>query len=314
MPRGTNAPKLWPAEPVNSMSDRVVRQPLAAVPLRHLVAEHRADRAVDVADRAGRATPACRARARRCDAAMSSLSSACVEAVILRLHPPARRAGRRRPARGGSAEKSRPLRLPVIDRLPEVQPVHAADHLVHRAEAERRHVLAHFLGDEPEEVDDELGLAGELLPQLRILRRDADRAGVQVADAHHDAARDDERRRREAELLGAHQRGDRRRRGRSSAGRPPARRCGRAGLFIISTCCVSARPELPRHAAVLDRGERRGARAAVVARDEHDVGVRLRDAGRDRADAGERDELHVNARLGFAFFRSWMSCARSSIE
>ena len=55
---------------------------------------------------------------------------------------------------------------------------------------------------------DELGLAGELLAQLRILRRDADRAGVEVADAHHDAARDDERRGGEAEFLGAEQRGD----------------------------------------------------------------------------------------------------------
>ena len=45
------------------------------------------------------------------------------------------------------------------------------------------------------------------------------------------------------------------------------------------------------------RGQRRRAGAAVVARDQHDVGVRLRDAGGDRADAGDRDELHVNARL-----------------
>ena len=43
-------------------------------------------------------------------------------------------------------------------------------------------------------------------------------------------------------------------------------------------------------------GERRRAGAAVVARDQHDVGVRLRDAGRDRADAGHRDELHVDPR------------------
>ena len=59
------------------------------------------------------------------------------------------------------------------------------------------------------------GLPVELLAQLRILRGDADRAGVQVADAHHDAADRDERRGGEAEFLGAEQRGDRRRRGRS---------------------------------------------------------------------------------------------------
>ncbi len=54
--------------------------------------------------------------------------------------------------------------------------------------------------------------------------------------------------------------------------------------------------ELPRHAAVLDRGERRGAGAAVVAGDQHHVGVRLGHARRDRADADLGDELHVNPR------------------
>src|SRR5207248_8638877 len=74
--------------------------------------------------------------------------------------------------------------LPVIDRAPDLQAIDAADHFVDRAEAEPGHVLAHFLGDEAEEVDNELRLARELLAQLRILRRDADRARVEVADAH----------------------------------------------------------------------------------------------------------------------------------
>ena len=55
--------------------------------------------------------------------------------------------------------------------------------------------------------------------------------------------------------------------------------------------------ELPRRAGVLERVERARARAAVVARDEDDVGERLRDAGRDRADARLAHELHVHARL-----------------
>ncbi len=77
-----------------------------------------------------------------------------------------------------------------------------------RAEAELGHQLAHLLGDEEEVVDDVLGLAGEVLAQHRVLRRDADRAGVQMALAHHDAAGGDQRRRREAELVGAQQRAD----------------------------------------------------------------------------------------------------------
>ncbi len=67
----------------------------------------------------------------------------------------------------------------------------------------RRHQLAHFLGDEEEEVDDVLGLAGEALAQHRVLGGDADRAGVEMALAHHDAAGRDQRRGGEAELVGA---------------------------------------------------------------------------------------------------------------
>ena len=69
-------------------------------------------------------------------------------------------------------------------------------------------MLAHLLGDVLEEGLDELRLAREPLPQLGILRRDADRAGVEVADPHHDAAADDQRRGGEAELLRAEQGGD----------------------------------------------------------------------------------------------------------
>ncbi len=57
-------------------------------------------------------------------------------------------------------------------------------------------------------VDDMLRLAGKLLAQLRILRGDADRAGVQMTLPHHDAAERDQRRGREAELFGTQQGGD----------------------------------------------------------------------------------------------------------
>ena len=57
--------------------------------------------------------------------------------------------------------------------------------------------------------------------------------------------------------------------------------------------------DLPRHAGRLDRAQRRGAGAAVVAGDQDVVGVGLRDAGGDRADADLGDELdrHRAARV-----------------
>ena len=95
----------------------------------------------------------------------------------------------------------------MVDRRPRVEHLDVADHLGHRAEAELGHQLADLGGDELEERLDELRLAGEALAQLGVLRGDADRAGVEVAGAHHHAAGHDERGRGEAELLGA-ERGD----------------------------------------------------------------------------------------------------------
>ena len=162
---------------------------------------------------------------------------------------------------------------------------------------ERSQVLADLLGDVLEEGLDELGLAGEPRAQLGVLGGDADRAGVEVADAHHDAAADDERGRGEAELLGAEQRGD----DDVATGLelavaldddPVAQPVEHQGLLGLGEA------DLPGSAGVLERGERRGAGAAVVAGDEHDVGVRLGDAGGDGADADLGDQLDVDPGLG----------------
>src|SRR5690606_17324127 len=53
--------------------------------------------------------------------------------------------------------------------------------------------------------------------------------------------------------------------------------------------------ELPRATGVLDRRQGRGAGAAVVAGDQHDVGVRLRHTRGHRADTDLGDQLHVDA-------------------
>ena len=73
--------------------------------------------------------------------------------------------------------------------------------------------------------------------------------------------------------------------------------------------------DLPGRAGVGQRGQRRGAGAALVAGDGDVVGARLGDAGGDRADARPRDTSFTEMRAcGLTFFRSWISCARSSIE
>ena len=187
------------------------------------------------------------------------------------------------------------MRLPVVDRGAGVEHLGVADGLGDRAEAERGEVLAHLLGDELEEVDDELGLAGEALAQLGVLGGDADRAGVEVADAHHHAAAHHERRGGEAELLGAEQR-------RDDDVAPGLQLAVALHDDAVAQTVAHERllrlgdAELPRRARVLERRERRRAGAAVVPGDEHDVGVRLGHARGDRADPDLRDELHVHAR------------------
>src|SRR5690242_5989638 len=99
-------------------------------------------------------------------------------------------------------------RLPVLDRLLHVELADLPHHLVEAAEAKLRHQLAHFFSDEEEEVDHMLWLAGELPTQHRILRGNTNRAGVEMAFAHHNAASGDQRCRREAELIGPQQRAD----------------------------------------------------------------------------------------------------------
>ncbi len=75
-------------------------------------------------------------------------------------------------------------RLPVVpDRGLGVEALHVPDGLRHGAKAQLGEQLTALGGDVVEERLDELGAPGEVLAKFRVLRGDADRAGVQVADA-----------------------------------------------------------------------------------------------------------------------------------
>ena len=184
-----------------------------------------------------------------------------------------------------------PARLPVADGALRVETLRLADHLVEGAIAQRGHDLAHLLGDEEEVVDGVLGLARELGAQHRVLRRHADRAGVEVALAHHDAAERDQRRGGEAELVGAQQRADHDVAPGADAavdlhGDAAAQPVADQRLVRLGQA------DLPGRARMLERGQRRGAGAALEAGDGHVIGARLGDAGRHRADADLGHELH----------------------
>lgn len=90
-------------------------------------------------------------------------------------------------------------RLGVAERVVDAEEVGTTDHLVDGAESELGHVRPELFGDVVEEVDDVLGLAGELGAQgtangergyedrrseaksnSRVLGRDSDGAGVEL--------------------------------------------------------------------------------------------------------------------------------------
>ena len=137
--------------------------------------------------------------------------------------------------------------------LVPVQHLPLADHLVERAVAKFSHQRAHIFGDEEEIVDDVLRLADEALAQDRVLGRDADRAGVQMALAHHDAAGGDQRSGGEAELVRAQKRADH----DVAAGAHAAvdlHRNARSQAIHHQRLMRLRETDLPRASGVLDRG------------------------------------------------------------
>ena len=197
-----------------------------------------------------------------------------VEMVVLRSDLKMRDARSERRGLWNSFEKSRPFAFQwsIAAALSSIciWPIISSNVRI----AERGHQLAHFLGDEEEEVDDVLGLAVEALAQHRVLRGDADRAGVQMALAHHDAAGRDQRRGGEAELVGAEQRAD----DDVAAGADAAvdlHRDAPAQAVEHQRLLRLGKADLPRAAGMLDRGQRRGAGAALEAGDGDVIGARL---------------------------------------
>ena len=277
--------------------DGVVGQARGTVAAGHLGAEQGADGAVDVAHGQFESH-----RMRVLESALGELDQRpvqrLIQAVVLISHPSS--LGQLGAVRVGGHGEHRTqveaLALPVGDAPVGVEHLGVADGLVEAAKPELGQVVPDVFGDEPEEVLDELGFAVESGAQFGVLGGDSDGAGVEVADPHHDAAGHHQRGRGEAVLLGAEQRSD------------DDVACGAHAAVALHGDAVPQAVEhqrllgvgeadLPRHAGMFEAGQRCGAGAAVVARDEDDVGVRLGHAGRDGADTDGADQLDVDARV-----------------
>mmetsp|Transcript_15725 Transcript_15725/g.37201 ORF Transcript_15725/g.37201 Transcript_15725/m.37201 type:complete len:830 (-) Transcript_15725:1712-4201(-) len=215
-----------------------------------------------------------------------------VVGVRVRVDEP-RQLERRRQDRG----KIEVLRLGVPQALVVHQQVRAAHQLVHRLDAEGRHGLPDLLGHHPQEVDHVLGHTLELLAQLRVLGGDADRAHVEVALAHHDAAERDEGGGREACLLGAQQEGH-----HDVTPRLDLPVCldhhARAQVVHHERLVRLGQTQLPGQAGTLDAAPLSGARATIMSGDQDVIRLGLGHAGRNHPDTDFGDKLDADPRLG----------------
>ena len=190
-----------PGRPVERQIDRVIGQAVAAVHGGDSVAEHRADRPVHVADRKLRPHQLAALKRRR-----RQFDEPAVEGPLQAMVLAHRAVAILRPRRLGLRQDRRQVqtvRLPVSNCGGRVEPVNAPDGLPQRSKAQHCQVLTDLLSDVLEEVHDELGPATEAPAQFAVLGCDAYGTGVEMADAHHDAARDHQWGRRKAILLGA---------------------------------------------------------------------------------------------------------------
>jgi len=192
--------------------------------------------------------------------------------------------------------KIKAIGLPMIDGVGRFQDIDAADHFVHGAKTEFRHDFPNVLGEENEEIDHVFRSADESLAEFRVLRRHADRTGVQVTLAHHDATFGDQRRRAEAELVGAQKRSDNDVTARANAA-VDLNRDSAAKIVYHQGLMGFGKTDFPRRSGMHDRGQGRGARAALETGDGHMVRMGLGHARRDRADTNFRNQLDRNIGL-----------------
>ena len=174
------------------------------------------------------------------------------------------------------------------------QKVRAADQLGHGTHAETRHIFPKLLGDKEHEILHIFWLPTEAFAQLRVLRCNAHWTGVQIADTHHDAAHRHQRRcgkskffraqdRRDSHISAAHQLAV----GFQANTAPETIQDQRLMGFGQS--------QFPGESCVMDAGTRRGARAAITARDQNDLGAGFGHASRDGTHTGLTDQLHTDA-------------------
>ena len=180
--------------------------------------------------------------------------------------------------------------LPVRNRFGLIQQINPAYHFVIAAQTELRHDLTHLFCHEEEIIHNVFRFAGKLGAQYRVLRSNADRAGIEMTLAHHDATFHHQRRCRKTDFIGAQQGSD----SHVATGfhlsvslnpHPATQSVQYQSLLGFRQA------QLPGRAGMLDRRHRRSACAAVVAGNHQMICLSLADAGGNGAHTDTRNQL-----------------------
>ena len=192
-------------------------------------------------------------------------------------------------------------RFGVVSRLWPEQ-IHAADDFLDRPGAELGQDLTDLGGHGAQVGDDHLGRAAELRAQRLLLGGNAHRARIEVTLPGHHAPQRHDGGAAEAVLIRAQQGGDDDiatdlQSAINAEPHAPPQVVAHQHLLRLGQA------QLPRHAGILDRVERRRAGSAVVPADLNRIGESFGHAGGDRPYAGLRHQLHRHTRAGMDAFQ-----------
>ncbi len=180
-------------------------------------------------------------------------------------------------------------------RVVYVEEVRAPDRFFEGVKPKCREVCAGFFREKPQEVDDVLRLAREMLPKTFFLSCNPDRASIAVATAILNAPECHEQSRTKAKLFRTEERTNNHIAPRLDLSIDLDLDAS-AQVILHEGLLSLGKPQFPREPRVLHRSQWRGTRAAIIARDQHHIRVRLRDTCRDSTDPRFGNEFHRNSR------------------
>ena len=191
--------------------------------------------------------------------------------------------------------------FPVLHIAAQTQEFHFAHHFIDGTEAQFSHDAAQVFGQKAEEVDDVFRLAAEALAQFGVLGRNAYRASIHVAFAHHDATFYHECGGSNAPFFGAQE-----------GGYGDVFTCTQLAIrlyhypvaqFIAQQGVVGlGQAQFPGQTRVTNRSQRRSARSSIVARDQNGIGVRFGYPRSNDPYSRFRHEFDVDARSRVGIF------------